>query len=163
MLGIYYTDTWGAKSLPFMSTSLRSADGSAYPSAEIFPGGNLNHTALAEYGAPKMTGTFAYAMFMANAAVSVDLVLACKPIQLTDRFRSVLWLSIAYYSGARTSSEPSRTRNKVFTVTDTMPTWLEITRRYHTGGTLLSSSSPSSSAWWWSSRKKSRFRSGVML
>jgi hypothetical protein len=32
MLGIYYTDTWDAKSQPFMSTQLRSQDGKKYPS-----------------------------------------------------------------------------------------------------------------------------------
>ncbi|KAJ4419938.1 hypothetical protein N0V82_004652 [Gnomoniopsis sp. IMI 355080] len=71
MLGIYYSNTWDAKSFPFMSTSLQSANGSAYPSASIFPGGNLNHTTLAEFGVPRMSGTFAYGILMSNAAVSV--------------------------------------------------------------------------------------------
>ncbi|OBT74318.1 hypothetical protein VF21_06904 [Pseudogymnoascus sp. 05NY08] len=42
MIGIYYTDAWG---------------------------GFLNTDALAIYGNPSITGTFAYAMFMANAAI----------------------------------------------------------------------------------------------
>lgn len=71
MLGLYYYDTWEAKSFPFMSTSLKSADGSDYPSASIFPGGSLNLTALAEFGTPRMASTFAYGIFMSNAAVSV--------------------------------------------------------------------------------------------
>lgn len=70
MLGIYYNNVWGAKSLPFMSTSLRSEDGSSYPVSDVFIGGVLNNTALEEYGLPKLTGTFAYSMLMANAAVS---------------------------------------------------------------------------------------------
>lgn len=70
MLGIYYTDVWDAKSLPFMSTSLRQANGTVYPSADVFPNGNLDHDALETYGIPRMTGTFAYSMLMANAAVS---------------------------------------------------------------------------------------------
>lgn len=50
MLAIYYSNAWGSQSLPFMSTSLRSADGSSYPTAEVFTGGVLNETALAEHG-----------------------------------------------------------------------------------------------------------------
>lgn len=70
MLGIYYNNAWGAKSQPFMSTRLRSQDGSTYPITEVFTGGVLNKEALEKYGIPRLTGTFAYAMFMANAAVS---------------------------------------------------------------------------------------------
>jgi OPT family oligopeptide transporter len=76
MLGIYYSNTWGAKSLPFMSTRLLSADGSKYPIASVFKGGILDHAALAEYGIPSLSGTFAYAMFMANAAIGA-LVAHC--------------------------------------------------------------------------------------
>ena len=72
MLGIYYTNTWGAKSLPFMSTRLLSEDGSKYPITDVFTGGVLNEEALAQYGIPRLSGTFAYAMFMANAAVSTQ-------------------------------------------------------------------------------------------
>ncbi|KAJ0326652.1 hypothetical protein COL5a_006840 [Colletotrichum fioriniae] len=70
MIGIYYTNAWDAKSQPFMSTRLRSEDGTAYPIAKVFTGGVLNQDALAKYGIPRLTGSFAYAMFMANAAVS---------------------------------------------------------------------------------------------
>ncbi|KAI3391569.1 hypothetical protein diail_7139, partial [Diaporthe ilicicola] len=76
MLGIYYTNAWESKSLPFMSTSLRTDDGGKYPIDEVFTGGILNQTALAENGLPRLTGTFAYAMFMANAAIGA-LVLHC--------------------------------------------------------------------------------------
>ncbi|KAJ3339441.1 hypothetical protein HDU93_008256 [Gonapodya sp. JEL0774] len=69
MLAIYYGDGWQALSQPFMSTRLRSADGSAYPVSKIFVGGILDENALAQYGTPMLTGTFAYAMFMANAAI----------------------------------------------------------------------------------------------
>lgn len=72
MIGIYYGNGWGAKSLPFMSTRLRSEDGSSYPSAKVFAGGVLDEAALAKYGIPRLTGTFAYSMFMANAAVSTE-------------------------------------------------------------------------------------------
>ncbi|KAH6632556.1 OPT oligopeptide transporter [Chaetomium tenue] len=76
MLGIYYTNAWEAKSQPFMSTRLRSQDGSTYPTTEVFTGGVLNKEALEKYGIPRLTGTFAYAMFMANAAIGA-LVAHC--------------------------------------------------------------------------------------
>jgi OPT family oligopeptide transporter len=69
MLGIYYSNTWDAKSYPFMSTRLLSADGSLYPITKVFTSGVLNHDALAQYGIPSLSGTFAYALFMANAAI----------------------------------------------------------------------------------------------
>ncbi|KAF9874380.1 OPT oligopeptide transporter [Colletotrichum karsti] len=69
MLTIYYTNAWDSKSQPFMSTRLRSEDGSTYPIAKVFTGGVLNKDALATYGIPRLTGSFAYAMFMANAAI----------------------------------------------------------------------------------------------
>lgn len=78
MLGIYYTNAWDAKSQPFMSTRLRTADGKAYPTSKVFVGGILDKTAFAKYGIPRLTGSFAYAMFMANAAVScLFLSLGC--------------------------------------------------------------------------------------
>ncbi|KAL0940199.1 oligopeptide transporter 7 [Colletotrichum truncatum] len=76
MLAIYYSNAWDAKSQPFMSTRLRSQDGSTYPIAKVFTGGVLNKEALAEYGIPRLTGSFAYAMFMANAAIGA-LVAHC--------------------------------------------------------------------------------------
>lgn len=71
MLGIYYTNAWDAKSQPFMSTRLRTEGGASYPTAKVFVGGVLDHAALDKYGIPQLTGTFAYAMFMANAAVRI--------------------------------------------------------------------------------------------
>ncbi|KAL1885467.1 hypothetical protein Plec18167_000961 [Paecilomyces lecythidis] len=69
MLAIYYGNGWGSKSLPFMSTQLLSQNGTTYPSTEVFPGAVLDESALAKYGIPRLSGTFAYAMFMANAAI----------------------------------------------------------------------------------------------
>ena len=73
MLAIYYGNAFGSKKLPFMSTRLLTAEGSTYPSAKVFVNGVLDKEALATYGIPRLTGTFAYAMFMANAAVSLLL------------------------------------------------------------------------------------------
>ncbi|KAI6713955.1 OPT oligopeptide transporter [Diplocarpon mali] len=69
MLGIYYGNGWDARPLPFMSTRLLTPGGEKYPLAKVFVNGVLDDSALAEYGVPKITGTFAYAMFMANAAI----------------------------------------------------------------------------------------------
>jgi hypothetical protein len=71
MLAIYYTNSWNSKSQPFMSTQLRAENGTKYPVSEVFVGGVLDENALQKYGVPKLTGSFAYAMFMANAAVRI--------------------------------------------------------------------------------------------
>jgi hypothetical protein len=70
MLAIYYGNGWSAQELPFMSTRLLLNNGTRYPTAVVFDGGVLNETTLEEFGLPRLTGTFAYAMFMANGAVS---------------------------------------------------------------------------------------------
>ncbi|OKL56164.1 hypothetical protein UA08_08584 [Talaromyces atroroseus] len=69
MIGIYYGNAWGSKSLPFMSTDLLLANGTTYPVTEVFNGGILDEQALQSYGIPKLSGSFAYAMFIANAAI----------------------------------------------------------------------------------------------
>ncbi|KAK4140253.1 OPT oligopeptide transporter [Dichotomopilus funicola] len=76
MLGIYYNNAWEAKSQPFMSTQLRSQDGGKYPITKVFSGGVLDQDALQQYGIPRLSGSFAYAMFMANAAIGA-LVAHC--------------------------------------------------------------------------------------
>ncbi|CAL5867017.1 uncharacterized protein PFLUO_LOCUS1229 [Penicillium psychrofluorescens] len=76
MIGIYYGNDWNSKSLPFMSTSLHMANGTSYPIEAVFPNGVLDESALVKYGLPKLTGTFAFAMFMANAAIGA-LILHC--------------------------------------------------------------------------------------
>lgn len=72
MLGIYYSNAWNSKSQPFMSTQLRSNDGGMYPIEKVFKGGVLDKEELKKYGTPRLTGTFAYSMFMANAAVKFN-------------------------------------------------------------------------------------------
>jgi hypothetical protein len=69
MLGIYYGNSWNSRSLPFMSSRMLMSNGIAYPISDVFPGGILDKAALINYRLPKLTGTFAFAMFMANAAV----------------------------------------------------------------------------------------------
>ncbi|KAM3562964.1 hypothetical protein MY1884_001509 [Beauveria asiatica] len=74
MAGIYYNNVWDSRSQPFMSTRLRSENGTAYPVEEVFSGGILDEDALGRFGAPRLTGSFAYAMFMANAAIGALIV-----------------------------------------------------------------------------------------
>ena len=69
MVAIYYGNGWDSRSLPFMSTRLLTAEGKSYPLGKVFPGGVLDKAVLAEHGAPKLAGTFAYGMLMSNAAV----------------------------------------------------------------------------------------------
>ncbi|KAH7379226.1 OPT oligopeptide transporter protein-domain-containing protein [Phaeosphaeria sp. MPI-PUGE-AT-0046c] len=69
MLSIYYGNGWNSRSLPFMSTRLLTEEGKNYPSTKVFVNGVLDKSALAKYGPPRLTGTFAYGMFMANAAI----------------------------------------------------------------------------------------------
>ena len=81
MLGVYYGNVWNAKSLPFMSTRLLTPEGKRYPSASVFVDGVLDKSALVKYGTPVLSGTFAYAMFMANAAVSLLYSFRYSPTQ----------------------------------------------------------------------------------
>ncbi|KAJ6173590.1 hypothetical protein N7485_006402 [Penicillium canescens] len=74
MIGIYYGNGWNARSLPFMSTKMLMTNGTRYPIDDVFPGGVLDEVKLFEYGLPKLTGTFAFAMFMANAAIGALIV-----------------------------------------------------------------------------------------
>ncbi|KAJ5631296.1 OPT oligopeptide transporter [Penicillium longicatenatum] len=74
MIGIYYGNGWDAKSLPFMSTKLLMSNGTAYPVSDVFVDGVLDEAQLLNYGLPKLTGTFAFAMFMANAAIGALIV-----------------------------------------------------------------------------------------
>ncbi|KAJ5375411.1 Oligopeptide transporter OPT superfamily [Penicillium concentricum] len=74
MMGIYYGNAWNAQSLPFMSTRMLMSNGTTYPLNEVFPDGVLSEAALVEHGLPKLTGTFAFAMFMANAAIGALIV-----------------------------------------------------------------------------------------
>ncbi|KAJ5202296.1 hypothetical protein N7449_004375 [Penicillium cf. viridicatum] len=76
MIGIYYGNGWNSRELPFMSTRMLLSNGTVYPVETVFPGGVLDEAALLENGLPRLTGTFAFAMFMANAAMGA-LILHC--------------------------------------------------------------------------------------
>ncbi|WVQ69693.1 uncharacterized protein L199_007913 [Kwoniella botswanensis] len=68
-LAVYYSDAWGGRNLPFLSTSLRTADGGRYVSTKVFVDGVLDKQKLAEYGLPKVTSTYVWAMILGNAAI----------------------------------------------------------------------------------------------
>lgn len=74
MIAIYYGNGWGARSLPFMSTDLLMANGTTYPVTEVFSGGVLDESLLEYYGIPKLSGSFAYAMFIGNAAIGAMIM-----------------------------------------------------------------------------------------
>ncbi|KAF4767754.1 hypothetical protein HAV15_009312 [Penicillium sp. str.  len=74
MIGIYYGNGWNSRELPFMSTKMLLNNGTAYPIEAVFPGGVLDEAALLKNGLPRLTGTFAFAMFMANAAMGALIV-----------------------------------------------------------------------------------------
>ncbi|KAF7522773.1 hypothetical protein PCG10_007287 [Penicillium crustosum] len=74
MIGIYYGNGWNSRELPFMSTKMLMNNGTAYPIETVFPGGVLDEAALFEKGLPRLTGSFAFAMFMANAAMGALIV-----------------------------------------------------------------------------------------
>jgi len=68
-LGVYYSNLWGARSLPFLASNLRTADGGRYNSTAVFDNGILNRAALEEYGLPRLTGSYAWSLTVGNAAV----------------------------------------------------------------------------------------------
>lgn len=150
MICIYYSNAWDAKSQPFMSTRLRSADGGAYPISKVFVNGVLDENALAKYGVPRLTGTFVWAMVMANAAVSSS---SSAKMTMSDSNRSALSSLTASSSGARISRTLTRAPELAGMMTVIMHTWSSTTKRLRGGGTSLFWSSALSLAWWSCSRK----------
>ncbi|MCO5588277.1 hypothetical protein L7F22_042232 [Adiantum nelumboides] len=66
---LYYGNAFGARDLPFLSTSLWTEAGTKYPSTKVFINGVLDKTALAKYGPPRLTATYAFGMFVGNMSV----------------------------------------------------------------------------------------------
>lgn len=65
-----------------MSTKMLMANGTRYPVNDVFPDGVLDEVKLFEYGLPKLTGTFAFAMFMANAAVCFTIKFSTRTLTM---------------------------------------------------------------------------------
>lgn len=69
MIVVYYTNTWNAKSFPFMSTGLFADDGRAYNQTGVFVDGILDKQKLDAVGYPRVAGTYAWGMTMRTAAI----------------------------------------------------------------------------------------------
>lgn len=66
---VYYGNAWDGRSLPFMSSLLRTQDGKPYKTAKVFVNGLLDKEALAAYGLPKVASTYVWGMFCGNIAI----------------------------------------------------------------------------------------------
>ncbi|KAJ5523608.1 OPT peptide transporter Mtd1 [Penicillium frequentans] len=90
MLGLYYSNTWNAKSFPFMSTSLFSSNGSTFSTTSILNSqGIIDEAKLEATGLPYLTSSTVWGYFTQNLAIgalishvlifySKDMILAWK-------------------------------------------------------------------------------------
>ncbi|KAI1394257.1 peptide transporter MTD1 [Hypoxylon trugodes] len=90
LLGLYYNDTWSAKSFPFMSTSLFAGNGTVFhPTSILTDDGIVDEAKLAEVGLPYLTSSTVWGYFTQNLAIGAlithvlifygkDMVLAWK-------------------------------------------------------------------------------------
>ncbi|KAL2703087.1 hypothetical protein AAEP93_007385 [Penicillium crustosum] len=69
MIGIYFGNGWGSRSLPLMPTNLLMANGTKYPVREAFPGGLLDKSVIEKHELPQLSESFAFGLFTANAAI----------------------------------------------------------------------------------------------
>ncbi|CAE6344031.1 Oligopeptide transporter 5 Short=AtOPT5 [Rhizoctonia solani AG-1 IB] len=100
ILGIYYSNTWDAKTFPMLSTSIFGSDGKRYNQTAVFgPTFSLNHTALEEYGLPHLTGSNVWTNMTACWSIG-GLIAHC------------LWFWRGYvidsFKQARTGTQPDR-------------------------------------------------------
>ncbi|KAI0842029.1 OPT peptide transporter Mtd1 [Hypoxylon sp. FL0890] len=90
MLGLYYSNTWNAKTFPFMSSSLFSSNGTIFhPPAILNDKGVVDYDKLNEVGLPFLTSSAVWGYFTQNVAIGAlithviifyakDMVLAWK-------------------------------------------------------------------------------------
>ncbi|KAI2465651.1 putative OPT peptide transporter Mtd1 [Annulohypoxylon bovei var. microspora] len=70
LLGLYYSNTWNAKSFPFMSTSLFSSNGTVFhPTAILNDKGVIDDNKLAEVGLPYLTSSTVWGYFTQSLAI----------------------------------------------------------------------------------------------
>jgi hypothetical protein len=74
-IGVYYSNLWNSRALPFMASNLRTADGGRYNASTVFINGILDRTALERVGLPRLTGSYAWSLTVGNAAVSFSTLL----------------------------------------------------------------------------------------
>lgn len=71
LLGLFYSNTWGARTFPFMSSSIFDSTGAIYNQSFVFgPTFTLNETAYAELGQPYLTATYVFNNMAQSWAVS---------------------------------------------------------------------------------------------
>lgn len=73
VMGVYYGNAWGSRDLPFMSSLLRTQTGKRYNTAKVFVNGVLDTEKLAEYGLPRVAGTYLWGMLCGNIAIGALL------------------------------------------------------------------------------------------
>lgn len=112
MIGVYYGNAWGGRSLPFMSTRLLQEDGSIYNTTLVFDEGILNRQRLNEYGLPWLTSTYTWASVVGSMAVGRSSLSRSGQASLTS-YRSEHSSAIASSSGVARSWRQSRTFDKV--------------------------------------------------
>lgn len=71
MVGLFYANAFNAKDFPFMSSSLFLANGTIYPTDEVFLGSNveMDQDAYDLYGAPRLTASALWSFFCQAAAI----------------------------------------------------------------------------------------------
>ncbi|EJD44887.1 peptide transporter MTD1 [Auricularia subglabra TFB-10046 SS5] len=70
LLGLFYSNTWNAKTFPFMSTSIFDSTGKVYNQSFVFgPTFALNQTAYHELGQPYLTATNVFRNMAQNWAI----------------------------------------------------------------------------------------------
>ncbi|KAI1474854.1 putative OPT peptide transporter Mtd1 [Daldinia eschscholtzii] len=68
--GLYYSNTWNAKSFPFMSTALFSGNGTVFhPTAILNERGVVDDSKLKEVGLPYLTSSTVWGYFTQNVAI----------------------------------------------------------------------------------------------
>lgn len=87
---LYYANVWGARDLPFMSTSLFGADGKKFSAVKVFGTGVpiLDVNKLKETGLPRITATTAWGFFTANMAIGA-LIMHVVIFYSRDMYRVV--------------------------------------------------------------------------
>ncbi|GIJ91742.1 hypothetical protein Asppvi_010714 [Aspergillus pseudoviridinutans] len=70
MLGLYYGNTWSAKSFPFMSTSLFNSNGKQFSTTSILTDkGTIDYNKLKEVGIPYLTSSTVWGYLTQNLAI----------------------------------------------------------------------------------------------
>lgn len=99
-MGIYYSNAWNSRDLPFMSANLLNKDGTRYTVQKIFENGILNRKTLGLVGLPVMAGSYVWMQMSNNMAV--------RFLQSLTDSRSEACSLTSSSSGAQTSSRGSR-------------------------------------------------------